>query len=150
MDRLEHALARIRRAPDAIAVLFLDLDNFKPINDNFGHQTGDQLLISVARRLETCVRPGDTVARLAGDEFTLLLENIVDIEDAFVVADRVLESLRSPVTIDQHELLVAPASASPTARPAVKVPTTCCTTPTWPCTARSMAARPPAGCSTQA
>jgi diguanylate cyclase (GGDEF)-like protein len=106
MDRLEHALARIRRAPDAIAVLFLDLDNFKPINDNFGHQTGDQLLISVARRLETCVRPGDTVARLAGDEFTLLLENIVDIEDAFVVADRVLESLRSPVTINQHELLI--------------------------------------------
>ena len=106
MDRLEHALARIRRAPDAIAVLFLDLDNFKPINDSFGHQTGDQLLISVARRLETCVRPGDTVARLAGDEFTLLLENIVDVEDAFVVADRVLEVLRSPVTLNQQELLI--------------------------------------------
>ena len=106
MDRLEHALARIRRAPDAIAVLFLDLDNFKPINDSLGHQAGDQVLVAVARRLETCVRPGDTVARLAGDEFTILLENIVDTDDAFVVAERILETLRSPLTIDQHELFV--------------------------------------------
>lgn len=99
MDRLEHALARIRRSPDAIAVIFIDLDNFKAINDSWGHQAGDDVLIEVARRLEGCLRPGDTVARLAGDELTLLIESIGSVDDACTVAERVIAALGQPVDL---------------------------------------------------
>ncbi|HEX6185170.1 MAG TPA: diguanylate cyclase, partial [Pyrinomonadaceae bacterium] len=93
-DRLKHALARHKRLGAAhFSVLFLDLDRFKVINDSLGHAIGDQLLISIARRLETCLRPGDTVARLGGDEFTILLEDMDDIEEAVAVAKRVEKEL---------------------------------------------------------
>jgi diguanylate cyclase (GGDEF)-like protein len=92
-DRLQHALVSANRSNDSIAVLFLDLDNFKLINDSFGHQAGDRLLIAVGKRLGTCLRNGDTLARLGGDEFTILLENILNMEYAKAIANRIAEQL---------------------------------------------------------
>jgi diguanylate cyclase (GGDEF)-like protein len=105
-DRLTHALARTNRRQAAVAVLFLDLDDFKPINDNFGHDVGDQLLVALARRVQACVRPEDTVARLGGDEFTVLLEDIADVRYAIAVAERIEESLRAPFVVNGNELSV--------------------------------------------
>jgi diguanylate cyclase (GGDEF)-like protein len=105
-DRLGLALARTSRRRVAVAVLFLDLDGFKPINDRFGHEAGDRLLQAVAERVRACVRPEDTVARLGGDEFTVLLEDIVDVRYAIGVAERIEEALREPFPIDGHEARV--------------------------------------------
>lgn len=105
-DRLEHALARMNRREGSIAVLFLDLDEFKAINDRLGHQAGDQLLTAVAQRLRGCLRPEDTVARLGGDEFTILLEDISDARYAIRVAERIAESLETPFTLDGHRVSV--------------------------------------------
>ncbi|RIK37271.1 MAG: hypothetical protein DCC58_18200 [Chloroflexi bacterium] len=107
MDRLEHALARIRRSSDSVAVIFVDLDNFKTINDTWGHRAGDQVLIEIARRMEACVRPGDTVARLAGDELTLLVENIQSLDDALVVVERVAQALARPIPLEQESVQVS-------------------------------------------
>ena len=104
MDRLAHALALTDRRGDKVAVLFTDLDNFKVINDSLGHKTGDQLLMAVAERLKACLRPGDTAARIGGDEFTVLLEEIDGLGDAVRVAERIAESLQSPFALDQHEV----------------------------------------------
>jgi diguanylate cyclase (GGDEF)-like protein/PAS domain S-box-containing protein len=102
-DRLANALARSRRHQDArFALLFLDLDRFKTINDSLGHAAGDTLLIGVARRLETCLRPGDTVARLGGDEFVLLLDEIADARDATAVALRIQQTLAEPLSIEGY------------------------------------------------
>lgn len=106
MDRLEHALARRPRAEETIAVIFLDLDNFKVINDSLGHRAGDQLLLTMAARLQTCVREGDTVARLGGDEFTVLLEHITDVSDAIRVAQRIAEQSLTLYTIGDREVSV--------------------------------------------
>ncbi len=106
MDRLEHALARRPREEETIAVIFLDLDNFKVINDSLGHRAGDQLLMTMAARLQTCVREGDTVARLGGDEFTVLLEHITDITDAILVAQRIAEQSLTLYTIGDREISV--------------------------------------------
>jgi diguanylate cyclase (GGDEF)-like protein/PAS domain S-box-containing protein len=105
MDRLGRAIGRARRHTDYMfAVLFLDLDRFKVVNDSLGHVIGDQLLITVARRLESCLRPGDTAARLGGDEFTLLLDDIHDEEDATRVADRFQAELAKPFSVSGHEV----------------------------------------------
>jgi diguanylate cyclase (GGDEF)-like protein len=108
LDRLDQAIRRAQRAhPEAAAaVLFLDLDRFKLVNDSLGHQVGDQLLIAVARRLESAVRPPDTVARLGGDEFTVLLDGVTDVHEASVVAERVHQTLRTPFEIDERELFI--------------------------------------------
>lgn len=108
MDRLAHALKRAKRREDYLfAVLFLDLDRFKVVNDSLGHLLGDQLLIAIAHRLQICLRPGDTVARLGGDEFTILLENIHDVEDATQVADRIQNELQLPFNLSGHEVFTA-------------------------------------------
>jgi diguanylate cyclase (GGDEF)-like protein/PAS domain S-box-containing protein len=104
-DRLEHALARVGRRRASVAVLFLDLDNFKFVNDSLGHEVGDQLLIAVAERLRVCLRPEDTVARLGGDEFAVLLED-ADRGQAVRVAERVTQELRAPFPIGGHEVFV--------------------------------------------
>ncbi|MBX6362297.1 MAG: EAL domain-containing protein [Gemmatimonadetes bacterium] len=97
MRRLERALERAARDPAYhFAVLFLDLDRFKVINDSLGHLAGDELLVGVARRLEASVRPGDTVARLGGDEFAILLFEIEEVEDADRIAERIHERLKEP------------------------------------------------------
>jgi len=105
-DRLKHALELARRAQSRVALLFLDLDAFKAVNDNFGHQAGDELLRKVAERLLAAVRDSDTVARIAGDEFALILEKVQDAQVARGVAERVLLSLRRPFPLPGAELLI--------------------------------------------
>ena len=104
MDRLEHALTRANRRGSKIAVLFMDLDNFKVINDSLGHKAGDQLLIAVAERLKAPLRPEDTVARLGGDEFTILVEDISSVGDVARIAVRLAEKLRPPFALGEQEV----------------------------------------------
>ena len=105
LDRLSHAMRRARRRPSYLfAVLFLDLDHFKVINDSLGHMAGDQLLVLIARRLEATLRPGDTVARLGGDEFTILLDDLHSSEDATRVADRMQNALLSSFDVRGKEI----------------------------------------------
>jgi diguanylate cyclase (GGDEF)-like protein len=99
-DQLATALARARLGRRMVAVLFLDLDEFKPINDRFGHSSGDRLLQDVARRLQAATRTSDLVARVGGDEFLLMSENISSVEDAQQMATRVMESLGDPWSLD--------------------------------------------------
>jgi diguanylate cyclase (GGDEF)-like protein/PAS domain S-box-containing protein len=108
LDRLDQSIRRARRhhPEGCAAVLFLDLDRFKVVNDSLGHQAGDQLLQSVARRLEGALRPNDTVARLSGDEFTLLLDDVSDAREAAMIAERVQQSLRAPFELGGRELFV--------------------------------------------
>ena len=104
MDRLERMLAQTKRREDYhFAVLFLDLDRFKVVNDSLGHIVGDQLLIAIARRLQTCLDSNDTVARLGGDEFTILL-NIKKVSDATDAAQRIQQSLTLPFTLNGQEI----------------------------------------------
>ncbi|HEV2893714.1 MAG TPA: EAL domain-containing protein, partial [Actinomycetota bacterium] len=105
-DRVDHALQRTKRQTPSVAVLFLDLDGFKEVNDSLGHAAGDRLLIQVAERLHSCVRPSDTVARFGGDEFAVLIEDASDDIDVVQVADRVLEGLRQPFEVNGRELHV--------------------------------------------
>ena len=103
MDRLEHALTRANRQGSKIAVLFMDLDNFKVINDSLGHKAGD-LLIAVAERLKAPLRPEDTVARLGGDEFTILVEDISSVGDVARIAVRLAKKLRPPFALGEQEV----------------------------------------------
>jgi diguanylate cyclase (GGDEF)-like protein/PAS domain S-box-containing protein len=95
-DRVEHALARTDRATTPVAALFVDLDDFKAVNDGSGHAAGDQLLIAVAERLRRVLRPSDTVARLGGDEFAVLIEDATHLREVQAAADRVLAALSEP------------------------------------------------------
>lgn len=107
-DRLKFALGQAKSDEDYVfAVFFLDLDRFKFINDSLGHQIGDKLLNAVARRVELCLRSGDTVARLGGDEFALLLHNISSIEQAQEIAEQVKHQLSLPFHLDGHELFTS-------------------------------------------
>lgn len=104
-DRLAHSIARAERSGRKVAVLFIDLDNFKNINDTLGHDVGDELLRQVSRRLAECLRAGDTIARQGGDEFIVLLDNLEDSRNAAVVAQKILNSLRTAFPLggtEQH------------------------------------------------
>ena len=108
MDRLSRAIARTQRHDEYLfAVLFLDLDRFKLINDSLGHMVGDELLQSIAQRLSGCVRAGDTIARLGGDEFVILLEDIQDLSDATYIAERIQKELTLPFNVCGHEVFTA-------------------------------------------
>ena len=105
MDRLERAIAHAKRCEtDLFAVLFLDLDRFKNVNDSLGHLIGDQMLIAIAKRLETSLRQEDTVARLGGDEFAILLGNVKNVGDAIYVAERIHQELTLPLNLEGHEV----------------------------------------------
>src|ERR671911_656852 len=104
MDRLEHAFTRANRRGSKVAVLFMDLDNFKVINDSLGHKVGDQLLISVAERLKAGLRPEDTAARLGGDEFTILVEDIASVGMLVQIAERIAEILQPPFALEDQEV----------------------------------------------
>ena len=107
-ERLAEARQRARQNDTSFAVIFLDLDDFKVINDTLGHIAGDQLLRTVADRLSTIARGDDTVARMGGDEFTILIEELRDVESAEAFADRVIRRLQEPVMINGHEVMVSP------------------------------------------
>jgi len=105
LDRLTQAIERSKRRRDYyFAVLFLDLDGFKEINDRFGHGIGDDFLVAIARRLELCLRSVDTLARFGGDEFTILLEDIKDVTDATNATKRIQDSLQLPLNLNGHQL----------------------------------------------
>jgi diguanylate cyclase (GGDEF)-like protein/PAS domain S-box-containing protein len=105
-DRLSEAMSLADRYHRQLAVLFLDLDRFKHINDSLGHMIGDRLLQSIAQRLLACVRVSDTVSRQGGDEFVILLSEVAHAQDATVCADKILAAVRAPHRIDEHELHV--------------------------------------------
>ena len=107
MDRLSHALTRAERCGSNLAVLFLDLDRFKILNETLGQEVGDCLLREVAERITTCLRPEDTVARLGGDEFGLLLEDTVELAAATAVAERVSAEIQRPFVVDGPDILIS-------------------------------------------
>jgi diguanylate cyclase (GGDEF)-like protein/PAS domain S-box-containing protein len=107
MDRLNIVLEQTNRNPEKYAaVLFLDLDHFKLVNDSYGHSCGDDLLVAIAQRLHHCVRPGDTVSRFGGDEFAILVDNMQDQGYALRVAERINENLRNPFSISAKEIFI--------------------------------------------
>ncbi|WP_339526447.1 sensor domain-containing protein [Pseudomonas sp. EA_35y_Pfl2_R111] len=109
LDRLRSALQRAKRDSLRLAVLYLDMDNFKQINDSFGHSAGDLLLQEVARRLRQCVRESDTVGRLGGDEFAVIVDNIGRQEDATLVAEKIIAALSAPYLLEGHTLTSTPS-----------------------------------------
>lgn len=106
-DRIQQALTVAKRDKIQVAVLFLDLDKFKPVNDSFGHDVGDHLLQEAAARMVNCVRGSDTVARIGGDEFIVLLRVVADVYDACAVAEKIRTALRLPFDLDGHRLSVS-------------------------------------------
>lgn len=105
-DRLNLAIAQTKRSGQRLAVMFLDLDRFKLVNDTLGHICGDELLQGVSQRLQECIREGDTLARFGGDEFTLLLPQIYGQEDAESIAKKIIQKIKDPFVIEGHELYV--------------------------------------------
>jgi diguanylate cyclase (GGDEF)-like protein len=120
-DRVAHALARSARRPSCLAVLYIDLDGFKEVNDSLGHAGGDQLLVLVAERLRTLVRPSDTAARIGGDEFAVLLEEIKGQAEASWVAERLLAAMGAPFLVRGVEVTVGASVGIALGEPRVDV-----------------------------
>jgi len=106
-ELLQHAIALAKRQGSSMAMIFHDLDNFKPVNDNFGHQVGDSLLQAVAKRVQDCVRESDTVARIGGDEFVILLPSIEKKQDVLTVAEKIHDALLRPFEIKGHTVNIS-------------------------------------------
>jgi len=105
-DHLERALIRRRRRRTSVALLFLDVDDFKVVNDSLGHRAGDRLLVEVARRIEATIRAGDVAARQGGDEFTILIEGVQSVQDATETAERLAERLRRPIDVEGRSMVI--------------------------------------------
>ena len=108
-SRLESAIIRAERQLSQLAVLYIDLDNFKPVNDRYGHGVGDQVLIQIAERLKLCFRSTDTLARIGGDEFVALVD-IEDKQHVIPVAHKILHSLEPPVQLNENDQAIISAS----------------------------------------
>ena len=106
-DRVELAIQKAKRLEKQFTLFFIDLDHFKEVNDSLGHDAGDRVLLEATKRLEYCLRAEDTLSRLGGDEFTVLLENIENLEDISLVAQKIVESLREPFVIEGHKLYLS-------------------------------------------
>lgn len=106
-DRLQQAMRQVRRLQGSLVVIYLDLDGFKQINDNYGHAVGDQLLIELASRMQAVIRKGDTLSRIGGDEFVAILLNVANLEDSVILCERLLAAAAKPVYIDQERLQVS-------------------------------------------
>jgi len=102
-DRMRQGIAQTRRAGRLMGVAYLDLDGFKPVNDTYGHEAGDRLLVEVARRMAATVRAGDTVSRLGGDEFVVLLPNVASLDECEIVLERILEVVGEPIALEGHD-----------------------------------------------
>ena len=109
MNRLEHALARGSRHDNRVAVLFMDLDNFKFVNDSLGHEAGDRLLVAVSNRVQPRLRSEDTIARLGGDEFAILIEDVKYTSEPAYVAERIVEELQAPFTVGGQPVVITPS-----------------------------------------
>jgi diguanylate cyclase (GGDEF)-like protein/PAS domain S-box-containing protein len=108
LDRVQLTMARQQRHSELnFAVMFLDLDRFKAVNDNLGHASGDDLLVRMAARLRACLRPEDTVARFGGDEFAILLEDVTNISDVIRIAERAQRDIRLPIELNGHEIFIS-------------------------------------------
>ena len=105
-DRIENAAQRARRSESSAAILFVDLDQFKQVNDAYGHDVGDELLVAIARRLSTLVRPSDTLARLSGDEFVFLCEDLDSPEDVDLITGRIADALSAPFESGNCEIMI--------------------------------------------
>jgi diguanylate cyclase (GGDEF)-like protein len=105
-DRLEHILKVTKRENLMFAVMFLDLDKFKQVNDSFGHQAGDHVLVESARRMKACIRESDTIARVSGDEFTFLLERIQSEAEVETVAERIIDSIHLPILFEGNQIQI--------------------------------------------
>ena len=139
-DRLAHAVERSRRASERIAVLFIDLDRFKSVNDSLGHAAGDELLRQAAERMRRAVRPADTIARLGGDEFTVLCEDLGAVNDAGWVADRLSDTLERPFDLFGSEMRIG-VSIGIAVADGTTAPRRCSPRPTPRCTGQERPAR---------
>jgi diguanylate cyclase (GGDEF)-like protein/PAS domain S-box-containing protein len=142
-DRLAHSIAHAERAQRKVAVLFLDLDNFKNINDTLGHDVGDELLRQVSRRLSECVRLEDTIARQGGDEFIILLDSLDDDRGASVVAQKVLNALRQSFVLGGTEQHVSGSLGSRSTRKTARIRRRSSRMPIPRCSTGSRSARTP-------
>jgi diguanylate cyclase (GGDEF)-like protein len=109
LDRLRQAMTQANRSERLVAIMLLDLDRFKAVNDTLGHSLGDRLLTHIAERLTACVREGDTIARLGGDEFTVLIPELRHIQDAASIAQKIVEHLDRPFALNGHEVFITPS-----------------------------------------
>ena len=147
VDRLSHSLAPAERTDSSVAVLFLDLDRFKLVNDGLGHVVGDQLLIEVARRLSTSIRASDTVARFGGDEFVIVREDIQNVNEAVEFAERIAAAIHEPISLSGREVYATDEHRDRHRRHARRRPSSCCATPTPRCTGPRTSAAPASSCS---
>ncbi len=139
-DRLAQALAMAQREARLVALLYIDLDGFKLVNDSLGHTIGDMLLRQVAERLRSRIRQADTLARLGGDEFTVILTRLNTKEGAGVVGRTLLDVLSAPFQIESHEITIS-ASIGISMFPTARMPLIYCSKPIAQCTRRNGTAR---------